>query len=338
MTAETTTTAVRREAPGILKRTSGYTATVDALVRKPGHNIRFDFGEIEELAKSIKANGMLHAIRVRRLAKPMMLAPVEGQKDVYELVEDPKATAHFMIIDGERRYEALVFLKKHGYELPDGIDIKIVDKNQSSMEDLFQMFEANGNKPLLPLEEAEGYRRMREGFPEENIKGLTIKQICERVGRKQVHVVATLALIDADDSVKAAVKSGSINSTTAKNIAVHARGNKAKQRELAEQAKAAGKDKGKKAALKKAIDDERRQKAAKKGQTLKMRALSDDELNKLGQKLAASLADRMRDAGMPLDADIRAYVVKDDKLALAATFGALEALKAAAGVKVNLEY
>lgn len=338
MTAETTTVAARKEAPGIIKRSALYNVDPRAVTRnKPGFNPRFDFGDIEELAKSIKANGMLLPIRVQRLAKPMKLVLVEGQKDTYELKEDP-AGQPLVLIDGARRMAAVTLLLSKGYEFPDGIPAILAPQGQSMLEGLFQMFESNSGKNFLPLEEAAAYKTFHDGDPAAGIKGLTIKQICERVGRKQVHVTATLALLDMDEGVQADVKAGQISKTNAKDIAVHARGDKAKQRELAALAKAAGKDRAKKVALKKAIDDSRRSKAASKGKTLKMRALSDAELSKLGQMLATSLADRMNDAGMSLDADIRAFIVKDDKLALAATFGALEALKAAAGMQINLEY
>lgn len=320
MTAETTTTALgRKEAPGIVKRSSAYNLDPRVIGRRPGWNARFDFGEIEELAKSIKANGMLNPLRVKRLSPA-----VDGKL--------------FELIDGDRRLAAIEMLLAKGDDFADGVQAIIVEKSQDDLTSLFQMFEANNSKNFLPLEEAAFYKRMRDGDKEAGIKGLTIKQICERVGRKQVHVTATLAMLEMPDDVQADVKSGKISKTNAKDIAVHARGDKARQRELAAQAKAAGKDKDKKAALKRALDDSRRNKAASKGKTLKIRALSDEELSKIGQTLAASLADRMKDAGMSLDADIRATIVKDDKLALAATFGALEALKAAAGMKINLEY
>lgn len=310
----------RKEAPGIVKRSSAYNIDPTTVGRRPGFNPRFDFGEIEELAKSIKANGLLQPLRVKRVA---------GR-------EDGKL---FELIDGDRRLTAIELLLKKGHELQlEGVPAIIVDKAQDDMTSLFQMFEANTGKPFLPLEEAAAYKRMRDGNPEAGLKGLTIKQICERVGRKQVHVVATLALLDADESVKDAVKSGAINSTLAKQIAVHARGDKVKQAELTAQAKAAGKDKGKKAAVKKSIDDSRRAKAAKTGKTLKMRALSDTELSGLGASVAAAMADLLKNAGKELDFDIRAWVKADDKLALAATFGALEALKAAAGVKTELVF
>lgn len=313
-------TPATKNAPGIVLRTSAYRADPLTITRKEGWNPRFDFGEIEELAKSLKINGFLNPLRVKRI-------PGAKATDQYQ----------FELIDGDRRLTAIEMAIKGGHAFVEGVPVVIVDKAQSDLESLFQMFEANSGKAFLPLEEAAAYKRMRDGDPENGVKGLTIKQICDRVSRKQVHVVATLALLDADDDVKEAVKDGSVNSTMAKKIAVAARGDKVKQKELVAAAKAAGKDKGKLAAVKRKVDDTRIAKAAGKGKTLKMRALDDDELSALGAALAAGMSKKMKDAGKPLTFDLRAWVSQDDALALAFTFGALEALKAAAGVKTELD-
>ena len=302
-----------KNATGIVARTSSYRAFPESITRRAGWNPRFDFGEIDGLEKSIRANGILNPLRVKRIA---------GAK--------PSDEHQFELIDGDRRLTAIEQAVKHGHTFDEGVPIIIVDKAQDEVTSLVQMFEANSGKVFLPLEEAAAYGRMREA-------GLTIQDICRHVSRKQVHVVATLALLTADDSVTEAIKDGSVNGTTAKKIAVAARGNKAKQAELVAAAKSAGKDNSKKAVVKRAIDDVRRAKAASKGKVLKMRALGDDELSALGAGLALSMTSKLADAGKPIDFDVRSWVAQDDALALAFTFGALEALKAAAGVATKLD-
>lgn len=294
-------------APGIALRTSAYRAHVGSITRRDGWNNRFDFGEIEELAKSIKANGLLNPLRVKRIAG--------AAKD---------AKFQFELIDGDRRLTALELLVKNGHESNDGVPVIIVDKGQDDLTSLIQMFEANTGKPLLPLEEASAYQRMRDA-------GLTIKQICERVGRKQVHVVATLALMTADSDVTEAIKEGSVNSTLAKKIAVHARGDKVKQKELVAQAKAAGQDKAKKQAVKAAVEKSRQDKAKKAGKKLKIQPLTPAQVSDLGQSLAVKLAGLLQDSGRDLSTDLRAWVGQDEEFLIAYTFGALEALKAVAG-------
>lgn len=308
--AEGVSTAGRKEAAGIVKRTNSYLIDPSMVGRREGWNPRFDMGEIDQLAKSIAANGMLNPIRVKR---------VTGRTDgkVFELV------------DGDRRLTAIERLTKSNYVFVDGVPAIIVDKAQDDLTSLFQMFEANSGKVFLPLEEAAAYKRMRDA-------GLSIKKISTQIGKSAIHIGETLELLDADEDVKEAVTSGAIGKTMAKQIAKQARGDGAKQKELVAAAKSAGKDKTKQRAVKKSIDDSRRTKAAKKGRTLKMRALTDAQLSDLGSSVAAKMADRMRDAGKPLDFDMREWIAKDDKLALAFSFGALEALKAAAGVSIDL--
>ena len=312
--------AAPKNAPGITKRTSAYYVDPTRVIEQPGFNSRFDMGEIEELAKSIKArkaedgHGLLNDLRLLRIPA------------------DQRATlnADFWSLGGHRRMAAIRLLMKQGEVFEFGLPAKIESADLSLRDQLIIKHEDNAHKPLLPMEEAMDYKQMQEA-------GFSIKEICEVVSRKHVHVVATLALLQADDSVQQAVKEGSVGGTVAKKIATAARGDKAKQKELLAQAKAVGKDKAKKAQLDRSLNDTRRAKAESKGKTIKMRALSDTELSAIGSSLAESLAAKLRDCGFPLDCDVRGWVAKDDKLALAFTFGALEALKAAAGMIVNLD-
>lgn len=284
------------------------------VTRRIGWNPRFDFGEIDGLATSLAANGMLNPIRVKRI-------PLTD------------AGALFELIDGDRRFTAVEQLIKKGkYSdvFPDGIPAIIVDKAQDDLTSLVQMFEANSGKQFLPLEEAAAYQRMQDA-------GLTIKQICASVGRAQVHVSEMLSLLKADASVTDAVKSGDIGKTMAKQIAKVAKGDKAKQAELVAQAKAVGNDKGKRRAVLKAVDNAKVAKAKSKGKTLKIRALDDAELSAIGAKVASKLSDMLKDAGIELDADLHTWL-KGQKatVQIAYTFGALEALKVAAGQPNNL--
>lgn len=304
---------------GVTKRSNAYFIDPTMVTRKAGFNPRFDFGEIDELAKSIKVNGILNPIRVKRMPASVM---EDGKKDAGVKV--------FELIDGDRRLTAIELLLKQGHTFPDGVPAVIVDQKQDDLTSLIQMFEANSSKVFLPMEEAIAYKSMQEA-------GMSIKDICQAVSRKHVHVVATLALLQADADVQDAVKDGSVSGTTAKKIATAARGNKTKQKELIAQAKAVGKDATKKAQLDKSLNDTRRAKAEAKGKTIKMRALSDVELSAIGEALAKAMASKLLDAKKPLDFDVRGWVAKDDALALAFTFGALEALKAAAGMSVNLD-
>lgn len=309
------TSTPRAEAPGIVKRSNSYFADPATITRREGFNPRFDFGEIDDLMASIKTNGLLNALRVKRIPS----------------TDERSKSFAFELIDGDRRLTAIERLLKAGHQFEDGVPVTIVDKSQSEMDDLIQMFVANDGKPFLPLEEAAAYDRMKKA-------GMTVKQICAAVGRKQVHVTEILALANADESLKQAVKEGKVGKTMAKQIATHARGDKAKQAELAAAAAAAGKNKAARRAVITQIDDARRGKAAKKGRQLKMRALSDAELSTLGAQIAARMPKLIMDAKVMMHENrLDKWIAEDDKLVVAFTFGALQALKAAAGMKVKLE-
>lgn len=333
-----TETVKRAEAPGVTKRSSSYFIDPTKITRREGWNPRFDFGEIEDLADSLAENGMLNPIRVKRIP-----------------ADDDRAKKGFLfeLIDGDRRLSAIQHLMSKSTlsrfpALVDGIPAHIVDKTQDDKTSFIQMFVANEGKDFLPLEEAAAYKRMHDPEDQGGF-GMTIHEICRAVGRKQMHVVETLALAVADPELRAAVANGEVGKTQAKKIAATARGDSEAQRQLTRVAKEAKKgSKAAKQALDKGLDATRRAKAAKRGKTLKIRALDDTALSEQGAKVHQHLLKVLKNAGKTewvnkdlgaLDADaIRTWVEKDDKLALAATFGALEALKAAAGMKVDLNF
>lgn len=303
---------------GVLKRSSSYFIDPSMIDDDGDHNSRFDLGDIAELAAQIQAvlvadpasGGLLNDIRVKR-----------------------KDDGRFQIIDGRRRNAAIQSLVKKGVEFPVGIPAKIVAKNQERVTSIAQMFLANGGKQFLPLEEAAAFKSLKE-------EGLTLKEIAATVGRKHMHVSQMLALIDADESLKDAVASGKVGKQMAKDIASTTKGDKEKQKELTAKAVALGantKDKKKRRALVADIDAAKVKKAASKGKTLKMRALSDDQLSEIGAKMSKHLVVLMKEAGLEENADLRAWIATDEKRSVAFAFGALEALKAAAGEKLSLE-
>lgn len=346
--AQNTTTQATGEklAAGVLKRSRVSFIDPRLLVIDPEWNNRFDMGDIEELADSIKyqlerdpeSGGLLHHIGVRRLSKgdPLRFATNPLDKKGEELEKE------FAVSFGHRRSMAIWHLLSKGVVFPVGVPADMQEKGMSVADAIVQLFvENNATKPLLPVEEAAALKRLHDELVNDpSIKKADIyKVIGKKVGRSDIYVWETMQLLGADEEVKEAVTKGEIGATAARQIAIHAKGDKSKQKELVAAAKQAKKgDKSAKAALKKGLDDSRRAKHASKGRQLKIRALNDAELSALGATLAASMAKKLTDANKPLDFDLRKWVASDDKLALAAAFGALEALKAAAGMKINLDF
>ena len=312
----TETSTARALPAGIIKKTTSYMVDPTKVTRAAGFNPRFDFGEIELLAKSIAANGLLMPIRVKR---------VTGN-DKYE----------FELVDGDRRLTAVAQLLAKGHVFEDGVPAILVDRVQDDVTSLIQMFEANTGKPFLPLEEAAAYKRMRDA-------GMTIAQICSRVGRADVHVTDTLSLLEADEDVQDALKAGKIGATNAKLIATIAKGDKAAQKEMtadAVTAKGTTVDaKAAKARLMKKLEDKRAAKAAAKGKTPRLLCLSGNQLNDLGAKVAKHLAAVSKEAKWQEFAtleDAAVAVSKDEALTAAFTLGATMALLVAAGQKIEL--
>lgn len=312
-------------ASGIIARSTGYNIDPRRVIKRVGWNTRFDLGDIESLAASIETElqrdpgdgGLLNAVRVKRIT---------GREDV-----------DFEIVDGERRMTAIWHLLDKGVVFPEGIKATLVDKKQDDVTSLIQMYTANTGKAFLPLEEAAAFKRMRDA-------GMTIAQICKAVGRADVHVIDTLALVDADEDLQAAVASGAVGGTMAKVIATTARGNKALQKELTAEAKEAkGKGAEAKAAkgrLLKKLQDTKDAKAKAKGKTLKIRALTDEQLSALGEKVAALLAVKAQEAKWAPSTDVNDFVAiaaKDEALAAGYTLGLLMGLRAAAGLQVTLD-
>lgn len=303
MTTTPTPAAVAK--PIIMSRPSDY-AYVDPRVirRRPGWNNRFDFGFIPELTASIKAVGVQQPLTVRRLNKP------DEQGFSFELV------------DGDRRLTAIEALLQEGHEFTKGVPVHMVNEGMDDKTARISMFVANTGKPLLPLEEAAAFKELRD------VHGMTLADIATAVGRSAQHIEYTLGLLEADDSVKAAVAKGDITPTQGKEIAKRAKGDNVAQREIVAAASATSDKKARAKVIKQKV----REVQEAKGRKLKMRALSDEELSELGAKVAKQLEAVLADVGVT-DEQLMAQVAADNKLAAAFSLGAIKALRAAAGIK-----
>jgi ParB/RepB/Spo0J family partition protein len=121
---------------------------------KTGLNIRSDYGNIEELAESIKENGIRVPVRGYK--------EKEGNEEVY------------VITDGHRRTLACRHLLKEGTEIL--VPFVLEHKGYSDEQRLIDMFIMNEGKSLTPLEQAEGVRRfIAYGYSEKEIAGKLAK-------------------------------------------------------------------------------------------------------------------------------------------------------------------
>lgn len=316
---------------GIVGKTTGYNIDPKKVTFREGWNNRFDMGDIESLANGI------HETLKRNPGRPYT-TDIEVMR-IAKGDERLAAGYLFEVVTGHRRILATQLLLKKGVTFPEGINARLVAQDESVVNQTLLLFTENNQKPLLPLEEAAAFKRLRD-------QGMTILQIAHATGKADVHVTDTLALLDADEEVKEAVKTGAVGVTIAKVIATTARDDKNLQKELLNDAKEAGKGKGKtaeakaaKARMLKKIELKKQAKAAAKGRVLKMRPLALEELNTMGQKMARLLETKTREASFKFETieDFTAHVAKDEKLVAAFTLGAMLALRAAAGIKTNLD-
>lgn len=169
------------------------------IVVNEGFNPRIDKGDIAELAKSIKVNGVQQPIKVRKVGK------------------------HFELVDGERRL--LAVLKLGLSEIP-----ALVDEGKRTKEDLLNLaLIMNDGKPLAPVEEADAFRRLVKG-------GWTPRAISTATGKSLRLVKDRLTLISAHPDVAAAVKAGKLSVGLGLAIAKKAKGKGRKQKGLVKKA------------------------------------------------------------------------------------------------------
>jgi len=136
---------------------------------------RFAEGALDELAKSIMANGIV---------QPIVVRPKGGR---YEIVA------------GERRWRASqrAGLLKVPVVIKDVPDDKLLE---------LALIENIQRQELNPIEEAVAYRKLIETI------GLTQEQVAERVGRERSLVATSLRLLKLPSDVQSLIEEGEISS------------------------------------------------------------------------------------------------------------------------------
>jgi len=144
----------------------------------------FDQKELDELAVSIREKGLL---------QPILVRPVTGAADAYEIVA------------GERRWRAAQIAKLHDVpvvirELADGeaLELAIIENVQRS--------------DLNAVEEGAAYRDLMDRF------GYTQERLAEEIGKSRSHVANTLRLIRLPESVQALIREGKLSAGHARTL------------------------------------------------------------------------------------------------------------------------
>lgn len=144
----------------------------------------FDETAIHELANSIRERGII---------QPIMVRPIAGEKDSYE------------IIAGERRWRAAQLAGLH--------EVPILLRHFTDREAMeIGLIENIQRQDLSPLEEAEGYRRLMDEFQH------TQENLSKIVGKSRPHIANLLRLLSLPEGVKEMISSGALSMGCARAI------------------------------------------------------------------------------------------------------------------------
>ena len=239
---------------------------VDIDLLEPNHyqpRGAIDAERLEDLSKSIQANGVIQPIIVRRIDPPSGAAgSALGGRERYQ------------IIAGERRWRAaqLAQLSK--------VPVVIKDVSGADKKRLLEMalIENIQREDLNPMEAAAGYQRLVDEF---NLKQ---DDIAVQVGKDRATVANYLRLLKLPDEVRGNVASGALSMGHARAIVALA--NETDQRRLARDVVARGLSvRETEALVKKEIGDKRgddNQKAIKSKKDVHTRAAEDQLRMSLG--------------------------------------------------------
>lgn len=157
---------------------------------------RFDQVKLNELAESMKVQGVLQPLLVREITTPSAW-PFPSQEN-----ELPR----YEIIAGERRYRAATIAEL--FEVPCFI------RNLTDLQVLHaQVIENLHRDDLHPLEEADGYQRMMTDF------GSTAEGLAAEIGKSKAYIYGRLKLCALVDETRTAFFDGLLVASTALLIA-----------------------------------------------------------------------------------------------------------------------
>lgn len=144
----------------------------------------FAEADLNDLAASIKENGVL---------QPILVRPIAGKTDAYEIVA------------GERRWRAAQLAKLH--------DVPVVVRELNDREALeIAIIENVQRADLNTIEEAAAYRELMDRYH------YTQEEVATRVGKSRSHVANTLRLLNLPDSVRAMVQDGRLSAGHARTL------------------------------------------------------------------------------------------------------------------------
>jgi ParB family chromosome partitioning protein len=145
---------------------------------------RFAAADLNDLADSIRAKGVL---------QPILVRPVKGETNAYEIVA------------GERRWRAAQMAKLH--------EVPVVVREMGDSESLeIAIIENVQRADLNAIEEAAGYHELMERY------GYTQERMAQEVGKSRPHIANTLRLLTLPEPVKAMLREGKLTAGHARTL------------------------------------------------------------------------------------------------------------------------
>ncbi len=142
---------------------------------------RFDEARLEELAKSIRANGVVQPLLVRRKG------------------------SNYELIAGERRWRAA--------QLAGLTHVPVVVRNVPDDKVLeLALIENIQREDLNPIEEAQAYKKLIDSI------GLTQESLAERVGRDRSYITNFLRLLRLPEDIRRLIEDGKLSTGHARSL------------------------------------------------------------------------------------------------------------------------
>ncbi len=184
----------------------------DQLEADPDFNERQDYGNLDELAADIEANGVQEPFKVRK----------------------EKSGSRIFLINGHRRHRAITTILIPNSRWPEGQTIPCLSEKPgtTAIDRLFMQISCNNGKPYTFLEEARLYQRILREDP-------TLKpaDLARRTGKTKQAISDSLRLVnEASPLLLDRVKNGVLAASTALHIIKQAGPNPADQDALLEAA------------------------------------------------------------------------------------------------------
>ena len=154
---------------------------------------RMDEGALYELAESIKAQGIMQPILVRRISESKVAPARDGQAQ-----PAIDSRANYEIIAGERRFRAA---RLAGLAAVPVLVRDVPDEAAAAMA----LIENIQREDLNPLEEAQGLQRLIREF------GLTHEQAAQAVGRSRSAASNLLRLLQLTEPVQTMLMAGDLD-------------------------------------------------------------------------------------------------------------------------------